>query len=100
MMPVVAGAARTKREIVIYSVILAVVAAAAPPVLGFATPAYGIVAAALGAVFIALAWQVYRMPEDDREMRPARRLFAWSMLYLFLLFAILLVENGFAGWLP
>jgi heme O synthase-like polyprenyltransferase len=32
-------------------------------------------------------------------MRPARRLFAWSMLYLFLLFAILLVENGFAGWL-
>jgi protoheme IX farnesyltransferase len=99
MLPVVAGAARTKREIVIYSVVLAVVAAVAPPALGFATPAYGIVAGALGAVFVWLAWQVYRMPEEDREMRPARRLFAWSMLYLFLLFAILLVENGFAGWL-
>jgi len=99
MLPVVAGAARTKREIVIYSVILAVVAAVAPPALGFATPAYGIVAGALGAVFVWLAVGVYRMAEGDREMRPARRLFAWSMLYLFLLFAILLVENGFAGWL-
>ena len=99
MLPVVAGARRTKREIVIYSVILAVVAAVAPPALGFATPAYGVVAAVLGAVFVWLALEVYRMPEDDREMRPARRLFAWSMLYLFLLFAILLVENGFTGWL-
>jgi heme o synthase len=99
MLPVVAGAARTKREIVIYSVVLAVVAAGAPPALGFATPAYGIVAALLGAIFVWLAIRVYRMPEDDREMRPARQLFAWSMLYLFLLFAILLVENGFAGWL-
>jgi len=31
-------------------------------------------------------------------MKPARRLFAYSMLYLFLLFAILLVEGGFRGW--
>jgi protoheme IX farnesyltransferase len=99
MLPVVAGARRTKREIVVYSVILAVVAAVAPPAIGFATPAYGVIAAVLGAVFVWLAVEVYRMPEADREMRPARRLFAWSMLYLFLLFAILLVENGFAGWL-
>ena len=97
MLPVVAGAARTRREILVYSVVLTVTAAVAPPALGFATLAYGAVAAALGAVFIWLAWTVYRMPEDDREMRPARRLFAWSMLYLFLLFAILLVEHGFAG---
>ncbi|MCR4282449.1 MAG: heme o synthase [Bauldia sp.] len=97
MLPVVAGAARTKREILIYSVVLAVTAAVLPPALGFATPAYGIVAAALGAVFVWLAWVVFRMPESDRAMRPARRLFAWSMLYLFLLFAILLVEHGFAG---
>ena len=98
MLPVVAGAARTKREILIYSLILTVFAAAAPAALGFATPAYAIIAGGLGAVFVWLAWTAYRMPEDDREMRPARRLFAWSMLYLFLLFAILLVENGFRGW--
>ena len=47
--------------------------------------------------FYQLALTVWRMPESDREMRPARRLFAYSMLYLFLLFAILLVEHGFAG---
>jgi heme O synthase-like polyprenyltransferase len=34
------------------------------------------------------------MPADDTEMRPARRLFTYSMLYLFLLFAILLMEGG------
>jgi protoheme IX farnesyltransferase len=98
MLPVVAGAARTKREILIYSAILTVTAALAPPLLGFATVAYGIVAGALGVVFVWLAVQVWRMPEGDREMKPARRLFAWSMLYLFLLFAILLAENGLRGW--
>ena len=95
MLPVVAGAANTKWQILIYSVVLAAVAAFGPPLIGLATPAYGIVAALLGAVFVWIAWQVFRMPEEDREMRPARRLFAYSMLYLFLLFAILLVEHGF-----
>src|SRR5690606_20931835 len=97
MLPVVAGAANTKWQILIYSVVLAAVAAFGPPLIGLATPAYGIVAALLGAVFVWIAWQVFRMPEEDREMRPARRLFAYSMLYLFLLFAILLVEHGFYG---
>ena len=98
MLPVVAGAASTKRQILGYSVVLTVGAAVAPVALGMATLAYGAVAAALGAVFVWLAWQVACMPASDGEMRPARRLFAYSMLYLFLLFAILLVENGFAGW--
>ena len=100
MLPVVSGAAATKRQILLYSVVLAVFAAIAPVAVGIASFAYGVVAAALGAVFVFLAWQVMRMPEGDREMRPARRLFAFSMLYLFLLFAILLVEGavpGFAG---
>jgi protoheme IX farnesyltransferase len=95
MLPVVSGAAKTKRQILLYSVVLTVVAAIAPPLTGLATPAYGIVATLLGAVFVWLAWQISRMPADDREMRPARRLFAYSMLYLFLLFTVLLVENGF-----
>jgi protoheme IX farnesyltransferase len=95
MLPVVSGAAKTKRQILLYSAVLTVVAAIAPPLTGLATPAYGIVATLLGAVFVWLAWQISRMPADDREMRPARRLFAYSMLYLFLLFTVLLVENGF-----
>jgi protoheme IX farnesyltransferase len=98
MLPVVAGPKRTKREILAYSIVLTAFAAVAPAALGFATPAYTIIAGLLGTVFAWLAWRVYRMPEEDREMRPARRLFAWSMLYLFLLFAVLLVENGFRGW--
>ncbi|HVZ14678.1 MAG TPA: heme o synthase [Bauldia sp.] len=99
MLPVVSGAAATKRQILIYAVVLAVVAATLPPLLHFATAAYGVIAGALGVLFIWLAWQVYRMPESDTEMKPARRLFAYSMLYLFLLFAILLVEGGFRGWM-
>jgi protoheme IX farnesyltransferase len=98
MLPVVSGAVATKRQILIYSVVLAVLAAALPPLLHFATAAYGVIAAALGVLFVWLAWQVYRMPDSDTEMKPARRLFAYSMLYLFLLFAILLVEGGFRGW--
>ncbi len=99
MLPVVSGAAATKRQILIYSVVLVVLAAVLPPALHITTIVYGIVAAALGVLFVWLAWQVYRMPESDTEMKPARRLFAYSMLYLFLLFAILLVEGGVRGWL-
>jgi protoheme IX farnesyltransferase len=96
MLPVVAGAAATKRQIFIYSVILAI-AGVVPAFIGMATPAYGVVAAVLGALFVFLAWQVFRMPESDTAMRPARRLFPYSMLYLFLLFAIMLAERGFAA---
>jgi protoheme IX farnesyltransferase len=98
MMPVVKGARRTKFEIVTYSFVLTVFSAVAPYALGFATLTYALIAAALGAVFVLLALKVFRMPESDRDMKPARHLFTYSMLYLFLLFAILLVENGVARW--
>jgi heme o synthase len=101
MLPVVSGAAATKRQILVYAVILAV-AGVAPAFLGMASPAYGVIAGLLGAAFVALAWQVYVMAAEDTAMRPARRLFAFSMLYLFLLFAVLLAEQGlgFAGFGP
>jgi len=63
-----------------------------------ATIAYGVIAGALGILFVWLAVQVARMPAGDKDMRPARHLFAYSMLYLFLLFAILPVESGI-GWM-
>jgi len=99
MLPVVAGAKRTKREILIYSVILILFAAIAPIAAGIAGWTYGAIAAALGAIFMWLAVDVARMPADDREMRPARRLFTFSMLYLFLLFTVLLVEGGVGPWI-
>jgi protoheme IX farnesyltransferase len=57
---------------------------------------YGVIATALGAVFVALAWRVWRMADDDTFMRPARQLFTFSLLYLFLLFVVLLAERGAA----
>jgi protoheme IX farnesyltransferase len=96
MLPVAAGVAATKRQILAYSVPLAAVGVA-PYFLGMANAFYGFAAALLGVVFVVLAWQVYRMDPGDAFMGPARRLFAFSLLYLFLLFAMLLGEAGIAG---
>ncbi len=93
MLPVVAGHQATRRQIVIYSVILAL-SGLLPTVVGMASIAYGVVAAALGAIFVALAVRVYRMDHRDMFMRPARQLFAYSLLYLLLLFLLLLAERG------
>jgi protoheme IX farnesyltransferase len=95
MLPVARGEAATKRQILFYSLVLAVVGVL-PAFIGMATPAYGVVAGILGLMFLFFAWQVYRMPEREKGMRPARRLFGFSLLYLFLLYAILLAENSFA----
>jgi len=92
MMPVVSGMAETRKQILIYSILLAPIGVL-PAILGFASFAYGIAAAALGAGFVILAFRVYRMSDDDKSMLPAKRLFAFSILYLFLLFAMLLVER-------
>jgi protoheme IX farnesyltransferase len=95
MLPVAAGVAATRRQILVYSAALVPVGIA-PAFLGMASPAYGISAALLGAVFLGLAWRVYRMDGADPFMKPARQLFAFSLLYLFLLFAILLAGKGLA----
>lgn len=93
MMPVVSGQAETRKQILIYSVLLAPIAVL-PTILGFASFAYGVAAAALGLGFVILAWRVYRMPDSDKAMVPARRLFGYSIIYLFLLFALLLVDRS------
>jgi protoheme IX farnesyltransferase len=92
MLPVVAGEAETRRQILIYSVILAPLGLA-PALLGFAGLAYGIAAAVLGAAFLVLAIDVWRRERGAAADAAARRLFAFSILYLFLLFAALLVER-------
>jgi protoheme IX farnesyltransferase len=94
MLPVVAGDPSTRRHILFYTLIL-VPFGIAPWPLGFAGPLYGITAVVTGAIMLLLAGQVLR------ERRPAekacRNLFAFSILYLFLLFAVLMVERGWGG---
>ena len=96
MLPVVAGAAATRRQILIYSVVLAV-AAMAPFVLGFGGRLYGAVAAVTGVIFVAFAVRVFRSRDDQAGESAARNLFAYSILYLFLLFAVLLAEALLTG---
>jgi heme o synthase len=96
MLPVVAGDASARRQILRYTLILTPLGVA-PWALGFAGPLYGLTAVVTGAIMVALAWQVFceRRPAE----RASRQLFAFSILYLFLLFAVLLIERGWGGLL-
>jgi heme o synthase len=93
MLPVVAGDRETRRQILLYTLVLAPLGVA-PWLLGYAGLLYGIVAFATGAVMIALALRV-RAERDG--YRASKKLFAFSILYLFLLFAMLLVDRMLAG---
>ena len=91
MLPVVAGRAATTRQILIYSGLL-VLASELPWVLGFAGTVYGAIAAVCGALFLLLAGLLHRSTGADR--RAAQRLFLFSICYLFVLFAALLIGHG------
>jgi protoheme IX farnesyltransferase len=95
MLPNVAGEAETRKQILIYSAVMAAVGVA-PTLMGFAGLVYGVIATVLGAIFFALAIEVFRKRRGAAADTAAKRLFAFSILYLFLLFAILLVEG--IGW--
>jgi heme o synthase len=93
MMPVVAGTAATRRQILVYSIIMAA-AAVAPWPLGLTGWVYGIATAVLGLVFIAFAIAVAtNKATEPKDMRPEKRLFAFSILYLFALFAALVADR-------
>jgi len=98
MLPVVAGAQETRRQILLYTLILAPLGAT-PWLLGYAGPAYGIVALLAGAAMIALALRVraeHRSQAANKHLA-SKQLFAFSILYLFLLFAMLLVDRISGG---
>ena len=93
MLPVVAGIRNTRLQILLYSVSV-VVAAILPFALGLTGLIYGVAAAALNTVFIILAAAVFaNHAEEPAAMKPERRLFAFSILYLFGLFAALVVDR-------
>jgi len=94
MLPVVNGDASTRRQILLYTLIL-VPLGVAPWLFGYTGSIYGATAVVSGAIMLTLAWQVLR--ERRPAERASRNLFAFSVLYLFLLFAVLLVERGWGG---
>jgi protoheme IX farnesyltransferase len=89
MLPVVAGEQETRRQILLYTLILAPLGVT-PWLLGHAGLVYGVTAAAMGAIMIALA---LRVRKERVRYNASKRLFAFSILYLFLLFAMLLVDR-------
>jgi len=96
MLPVVAGDTSTRWHILIYTLVL-VPLGISPWALGYADLLYGMVSGVTGAIMLILAWQV--LHERRPAERASRNLFAFSILYLFLLFATLLVERGWGGLL-
>ncbi len=98
MLPVVAGPHATRVQIMIYSVILAPLAVL-PSFIGLGGVTYGIVSTVLSAMFVYLAWNVWRTTEGAEADTACRRLFGFSILYLYLLFAVLLGEQVVAKFM-
>jgi protoheme IX farnesyltransferase len=97
MLPVISGARETRRQVVIYTVLL-VPLTLLPWWMGFNTPVYGIAAALLGANFLRHAWLVWRDEQDAAGVSltgdaPAKKCFKYSIFYLFLLFGALAADR-------
>ncbi|WP_375449762.1 heme o synthase [uncultured Devosia sp.] len=92
MMPNVRGEASTKLQILLYSVLLAG-SSLLPAVLGFSGLLYAVVAGLTGAVFLYLAWKLYRSADGVPMRKAARTLFTYSLSYLFIVFFALLTDN-------
>jgi protoheme IX farnesyltransferase len=97
MLPVVAGAKETRRQIVLYSLLL-VPLSLAPWAVGFSGPLYATAAAILGGFFLWCVWRVARDRQDAAGVSltndaPARAAFKYSIIYLFVLFAALAVDR-------
>ena len=93
MLPVVSGLYETKRQILLYTLVLWPVTVA-PWLMGVAGDLYAAATLLLNAVFAVTAVQVCR---DDGD-RSARRMFAFSLLYLFLIFSMLLMDRAGGNW--
>ena len=98
MLPVVAGAAETRRQILLYSLSLVPIGAA-PWLMGYADAIYGVTALVAGGLMAALAWRLFAEGAGPKAAAFAKQLFGFSILYLFVLFAVLLVEGVVGGLL-
>jgi protoheme IX farnesyltransferase len=97
MLPVVAGAKETRKQIMIYTLLL-LAGSLLPWAVGFSGPVYGLSALALGLGFVWSVWRVLRDRQDETGVSltndaPAKAAFKYSILYLFVLFAALAVDR-------
>ncbi|WP_416408262.1 heme o synthase [Agrobacterium rosae] len=92
MMPNVAGERSTKNQMIAYAVLTAFVAVA-PYFTGLAGGGYGIFAAVVSIIFIYCSISVRRMPDGDERMVQAKKMFAYSVFYLFAIFSGLLADH-------
>lgn len=104
MLPVTSGAKSTRLHILVYTIVLAPIGLA-PLATGLGGMIYGLVAAALTLVFLYFAFKVWRSEAGgpnagDAERKLAMSMFAFSILYLFALFAALIIERGFGLYFP
>ena len=95
MLPVTAGLDATRRQILLYTIVLAAFGLA-PWLLGYHGAVYGAIALSAGAAMIALALRVRSERDSGRAEHAAGRLFGFSILYLFIVFAALLIDARFA----
>lgn len=84
MLPVVAGKSETRKQILIYTLLMVAVSLL-PWFMGFAGPLYGITAIMGGSLFLWLALSLYR----NKDIKTAKRTFFFSIFYLFMLFAVM-----------
>lgn len=96
MLPNVAGPDATRLQILLYTILLVAVAVAPWP-LGYFDAVYGVTSLVLGAGMMWFAIQVYRHRTGSAALHATRQLFKFSILYLFMLFAVLLLEVVAAG---
>jgi heme o synthase len=96
MLPVVAGCAETRRQILLYSIVLAPVGAS-PWLVGYCGLLYGVTAIVAGAAMIARAVQITAAGDGVEGVLAAKRLFGVSIVYLFVLFAAVLIDHWLGG---
>ncbi|MBC26174.1 MAG: protoheme IX farnesyltransferase [Rhodospirillaceae bacterium] len=89
MLPVVAGTRETKRQIIIYTLLLLPLAVA-PALLGVTGWLYGVFSLILSLLFLVAAVLVW----VDETERASRRMFTFSIIYLFLLFTLMIVDGS------
>ncbi len=95
MMPNVKGEKHTRLEILLYSLVMAPTGVL-PYILGQASPIYGAIAALSGVFMIYLAINVWRATDPAVADKACKMLFGTSILYLFLLFGVIVIENTVA----
>ena len=100
MLPVVSGLRETRRQILIYSLVLVPVTLA-PWFIGMSGTLYGVATTVLGALFVGFAISIWREGDGEQSVPKARRLFRYSILYLFVIFLLLvadrLAQTAFGG---